>query len=36
MLITTRQRVPSRMNRIEILPWRIFLEKLWNGEILKS
>jgi predicted AAA+ superfamily ATPase len=36
MIIVCNELVPrKREDGIEILPWRIFLQKLWDGEIIK-
>lgn len=29
------EREPRQVGRIQILPWRLFLERLWSGEFLK-
>jgi len=33
-LIVCREKEPRRMGQVEILPWRIFAERLWSGELL--
>jgi len=34
-ILVSNDPFPRKMNNITILPWRIFLQKLWNGEIIK-
>jgi predicted AAA+ superfamily ATPase len=34
-ILITNDPFPRQMGNILILPWKIFLQKLWNGEIIK-
>lgn len=34
-IVVSRETEPRKINNIEILPWQIFLEKLWSGELIK-
>ena len=27
---------PRRMGKMDILPWRIFVQKLWSGDLFKA
>ncbi len=33
-IVVCNEKNPRTVNNIEILPWKIFLEKLWGGEII--
>lgn len=33
-IIVCNELLPRRVNDIEIIPWELFLEQLWNGEII--
>jgi predicted AAA+ superfamily ATPase len=34
IILVTNDPYPRQVDKISIMPWRIFLEKLWNGEII--
>jgi hypothetical protein len=34
-ILVTNDQEPRIMGNVHILPWKIFLEKLWGGEIMK-
>jgi hypothetical protein len=34
LILVSNDPLPRKIGRIMILPWRIFLEQLWAGEIL--
>ena len=34
-IIVCREKEPRRVGKVEILPWRVFAERLWSGELLE-
>jgi len=35
LILVTNDPYPRIMGNISVLPWKIFLEKLWAGEVIK-
>ena len=33
-ILVCNEKYPRTVNSIEIIPWKIFLEKLWGGDII--
>jgi uncharacterized protein len=36
LILVSNDALPRKLDNVLILPWRIFLEQLWNGEILQA
>lgn len=34
LILVTNDPTPRKMDKIDILPWNVFLDKLWDGEII--
>jgi hypothetical protein len=34
IILVTNDPYPRQVDKISIMPWKIFLEKLWAGEII--
>lgn len=34
LLLVCQEERPRKIDGIEILPWRVFLEELWSGRLL--